>query len=198
MSSESDSQLIRRSVDTPSAFGELYDRHASAIHRYVARRLGVNYADDIMSETFLVAFERRATFDHTWEQALPWLFGIANTLMKKHNRVEARAWKGLEADSLSALPPQDLEELTSRVDAERTVRRLGRTLGRMVRRDRDVLLLYAWGDLDYVGIARALEIPVGTVRSRLNRARRLLRAEFNEELTQEVEDGRVDPAPQGA
>ena len=58
----SDSDIIRRSWENPAAFGELYDRHAATIHRYAARRAGATTADDIMSETFLVAFERRADF----------------------------------------------------------------------------------------------------------------------------------------
>ncbi|MEO6115645.1 MAG: sigma-70 family RNA polymerase sigma factor, partial [Pseudolysinimonas sp.] len=91
-----DSEIIRRSQETPAAFAELYDRHAVAIHRYASRRLG-EAADDVMSETFLVAFERRAAFDPAIEDARPWLYGIATTLLKKHRRQEARAWRGLVA-----------------------------------------------------------------------------------------------------
>jgi RNA polymerase sigma-70 factor (ECF subfamily) len=172
----SDSDIIRRSRDTPAAFAELYDRHAATIHRYAARRAGSTTADDIMSETFLVAFERRESFDLERDDARPWLYGIATTLLHKHARLEARAWKGMVADGAAALNHDAIEAVGSRIDAEVAVRTMASAIRRMPARDRDALLLYAWGDLDYEGIAQALDIPVGTVRSRLNRARRTLRA----------------------
>ncbi|HEY4226677.1 MAG TPA: sigma-70 family RNA polymerase sigma factor [Pseudolysinimonas sp.] len=193
-----DSEIICRSQETPAAFAELYDRHAIAIHRYASRRIGAA-ADDVMSETFLVAFERRAAFDQSVQDARPWLYGIATTLLKKHRRQEAQAWKGLVAGAAAekavvADGPDD------RLDAELGIRRLATAIRRMNARDRDALLLYAWGDLDYEGVARAMDVPVGTVRSRLNRARRQLRQASGrgDSATQEVEHGRADSAPQGA
>lgn len=196
----SDSDIIRRSRETPAAFSELYDRHAATIHRYAARRASAATADDIMSETFLVAFERRSDYDHDRDDAKPWLFGIATTLLKKHARLEARAWKGLVAAGAAALNPDAIEALGSRIDAEVAIRGLASAIKRMPARDRDTLLLYAWADLDYEGIAEALDIPIGTVRSRLNRARRTLRAMAGRSIApaEEVEHGRLDPASQRA
>ena len=196
-----DSEIIRRSRDTPAAFAELYDRHAVAIHRYASRRLAVA-ADDIMSETFLVAFERRDAFDEGVTDARPWLYGIATTLLKKHRRQEARAWRGLMAGG-AAEQVVAIDGPDDRLDAELVIRRLASALRRMPARDRDALLLYAWGDLDYEGVARALDVPIGTVRSRLNRARRQLRqASGRDASAKEVEhgreSGRTDSAPQGA
>ncbi len=196
-----DSEIIRRSRDTPAAFAELYDRHAVAIHRYASRRLAVA-ADDIMSETFLVAFERRDAFDEGVTDARPWLYGIATTLLKKHRRQEARAWRGLMAGG-AAEQVVAIDGPDDRLDAELGIRRLASALRRMPARDRDALLLYAWGDLDYEGVARALDVPIGTVRSRLNRARRQLRqASGRDASAKEVEhgreSGRTDSAPQGA
>lgn len=195
-----DSEILGRSRDTPAAFAELYDRHAPTIHRYAARRIGTTVADDIMSETFLVAFERRADFDLERDDARPWLYGIATTLLKKHSRLEARAWKGLVAAGIAELGTDAIEALDSRVDAEIAVRGLGSALRRMPARDRDTLLLHAWADLDYEGIAQALAVPIGTVRSRLNRARRTLHA-FADPGTapdKEVDHGRTDTASRGA
>jgi RNA polymerase sigma-70 factor (ECF subfamily) len=199
-----DSEIIRRSRDSPAAFAELYDRHAVAIHRYASRRLA-QAADDIMSETFLVAFERRAAFDESAMDARPWLYGIATTLLKKHRRQEARAWRGLLAGGAveQAVLSRGPEAQDDRLDAELGIRRLAAAIRSMAARDRDVLLLYAWGDLDYAGIARALDVPVGTVRSRLNRARRQLRQASGrnapaEEVDHGRESGRTDTAPQGA
>ena len=193
----SDSDIIRRSWENPAAFGELYDRHAATIHRYAARRAGATTADDIMSETFLVAFERRADFELERDDARPWLYGIVTTLLRKHARLEARAWKGIVAVGAAALDHDAIEAMASRVDAEVAIRGLGSAIRRMPARDRDALLLYAWGDLDYEGVAQALDIPIGTVRSRLNRARRTLRAMAGRPTpTEEVEHGRLDPASQ--
>jgi RNA polymerase sigma factor (sigma-70 family) len=195
-----DSDIIRRSRDNPATFSELYDRHAATIHRYAARRIGESTADDIMSETFLVAFERRGDFDDSRDDARPWLLGIATTLVKKHARLEARAWKGIVAAGAAELDRDAIEALGSRVDAEVAIRKLTSAIKGMPARDRDTLLLYAWGDLDYEGVALALGVPIGTVRSRLNRARLRLRASTTrgDALGEEVDHGRIDPASQGA
>jgi RNA polymerase sigma factor (sigma-70 family) len=192
-----DSEIIGQSQLTPVAFAELFDRHAAAIHRYASRRLA-EAADDIMSETFLVAFEKRSTFDATQDDARPWLLGIATVLLSKHRRQEARAWRGLVAGGAAAAADMH-DSPDERLDADLEIRKLALAIRRMPTRDRDALLLYAWGDLDYEGVARALGVPVGTVRSRLNRARRQLRQESGRKTrAEEVEHGRDDPAPRGA
>ncbi|BDZ54527.1 RNA polymerase sigma factor [Agromyces marinus] len=192
-----DNEVIERSAREPAAFAMLFDRHAKAVYRYVAQRLGDQVADDVMSETFLVAFERRSSFDLEVGDARPWLLGIATRLMRKHARVEAVAWKGMSADLAARIAPDFIEQVGSRIDAERLTRRLGNALRRLSEADRDTLLLYAWGDLNYASIAAAMRVPVGTVRSRLNRARRQLRrAAGLGTLEQETEHGRTDTAPQ--
>ena len=189
-----DNEIIRASLERPAAFAELYDRHAPAVFRYAIGRVGRETAEDITSESFLVAFDRRSAFDLAVADARPWLYGIATTLVRKHARLEARAWKGLMAAHASALPADVVSAIGSRIDAERAVRSLARAIRRLNVGDRDVLLLHAWGDLDYQGIADALGIPLGTVRSRLNRVRRLLRSES----TGEVGHGSADVTTQGA
>jgi RNA polymerase sigma-70 factor (ECF subfamily) len=190
-----DNEIIERSLKRPAEFASLYERHAASVFRYAVGRVGRDVADDIMSETFLVAFDRRASFDVHVVDARPWLFGIATTLVKKHGRLEARAWKGLLAEHASTLPMDVVEAIGSRIDAERAVGELAHAIRGLKRGDRDVLLLHAWGNLDYRGIAEALGIPVGTVRSRLNRARRLLHADVPEV---EVDHGSAHAASQGA
>ncbi|MDQ4138493.1 MAG: sigma-70 family RNA polymerase sigma factor [Actinomycetota bacterium] len=196
----SDSEIIHRSRDSPGAFAELYDRHAPAIHRYAAGRVGAGAADDVMSETFLVAFERRAAFDLAVTDARPWLFGIATTLMRKHARLEAKAWRGMNAELAAHVVVDGIAEMDAQMDARASVERLGPAIRRMNSGDRDVLLLYAWADLSYEEIAAALAIPIGTVRSRLNRARRLLRKALNrgQAPEKEVESGRAAPAAPSA
>jgi RNA polymerase sigma factor (sigma-70 family) len=194
-----DSELIERSVREPEVFATLYDRHATSVFRYAAQRLGDHAADDVMSETFVVAFERRADYDVTVLSARPWLLGIATRLMRKHVRVEATAWKGITADLAAQVAPDFIDLAGARIDAQRLTRGLAKALRRLSKIDRDTLLLYAWGDLDYASIATAMEVPVGTVRSRLNRARRQLRRAADIDTFEEEPDhGRTDAASQNA
>ena len=194
-----DNEVIERSAREPAVFAALYDRHATSVFRYAAQRLGDHAADDVMSETFLVAFEKRASYDVRVVDARPWLLGIATRLMRKHVRLEAVAWKGMSADLAAQIAPDFIDLAGARMDAQRLTRRLAKALQRLSEIDRDTLLLYAWGDLDYASIAIAMQVPVGTVRSRLNRARRQLRrAAGIETIEQETEHGRADTAPQHA
>ena len=194
-----DNEVIERSAHEPIVFATLYDRHATSIYRYAAQRLGDHAADDVMSETFLVAFEKRASYDVTVANARPWLLGIATRLIRKHVRVEAVAWKGMSADLAAQIAPDFIDQAGARIDAERLTQRLHKALRRLSDADRETLLLYAWGDLDYASIATAMQVPIGTVRSRLNRARRLLRrAAGIETIEQETDNERADTTPQHA
>lgn len=196
-----DSEIFAAARESPAAFAQLYDRHAPAVFRYVARRLDRHAAEDIASETFLVAFEKRDSFDLTFDRALPWLLGIATNLIHKRTRLEARAWRGMLASyEAGAVSVDQFEQLGARIDAERLAGVAIHAVRRMNVGDRDVLLLYAWGDLTYEEISIALRIPVGTVRSRLHRARKSLRAALNRESTpsKEEENGRAHTHPQPA
>ena len=165
-----DGAVIERSLAEPQLFTIVFDRHYRAVYGFLARRVGRSVADDLAAETFIRAFERRSSYDTSVERALPWLFGIAVNLLAHHRRSEARQLRALA--TLDA--PRPSAEGESRVDAELT-QRLVAGLEKLDDYDREVLLLYAWGELTYEEIAQALAIPTGTVRSRLNRARRKLR-----------------------
>lgn len=193
-----DNEVIERSAREPAAFAVLFDRHAISVYRYVAQRLGDHAADDVMSETFLVAFERRSSYNLEFADARPWLLGIATRLMRKYARLEAVAWKGLAADLAAQVVPDFVEQVGSRVDAERLTQRLGKALRALSADDRDTFLLYAWGELSYAAIAEAMEVPVGTVRSRLNRTRRRLRRAAGLSILEqeETDRGRTDAVPQ--
>ncbi|MEU8823761.1 RNA polymerase sigma factor [Streptomyces sp. NPDC048636] len=175
-SQDTDASLIERSRDEPEAFAVLFDRHAEAVHRYAARRLGAEAADDLMAETFTTAFQRRHGYDLARDDARPWLFGIATNLISRHRRAEARRFR-----ALAGLPvPAEHEEavadrVAARVSAQGVRRELAAAVARLSARHRDVLLLVAWADLGYEEAALALGVPVGTVRSRLHRARSRLR-----------------------
>ena len=195
-----DSNIIRRSRDSPTAFGELYDRHASVIYRYAARRAGDFAADDVTSETFLVAWEQLETYDLDRDDARPWLLGIATNLLRRHHRAEAKMLKtAAKAASREALS-DDSDRIAAQIDAKLATGRIASTLRSMAAIDRETLLLYAWADLTYEGIAVAMDVPVGTVRSRLNRARQTLRTQLNLEILDETENDheRLAAAPRNA
>ncbi|MGI5377373.1 RNA polymerase sigma factor [Streptomyces sp. CA-251387] len=174
----SDGSVIERSWETPDAFAVIFDRYADDIHRYIARRLGSDTADDLMAETFVIAFQRRRRYDLSHAHARPWLYGIATNLIGRHRREEARRLRALSR--MAALPPgrEDSgpeEAVTERLGAWETHGTVAGALAELPARYRDVLLVVAWGELDYEEAARALGVPVGTVRSRLHRARTRLR-----------------------
>ncbi|MEU1664259.1 RNA polymerase sigma factor [Streptomyces sparsogenes] len=171
-----DAALIVRSLDHPEAFARLYDRYAPDIHRYVTRRLGDGVADDITAETFLIAFRARSRYDVTRTAARPWLYGIAANLIGRHRRSEVRALRALARGGTDPVAESWVDRADSRVAAQAAQAPLAGALAGLSAGDRHVLLLIAWADLSYQEVADALRIPLGTVRSRLNRARRKVRA----------------------
>jgi RNA polymerase sigma factor (sigma-70 family) len=175
----SDAAIIAWSASDPEAFAILYDRHAATLHRYVARRLGEGVADDIVADTFLSAFRKRARFDPgTSSNARPWLYGIAANLIGKHTRSEVRMLRAYARTGADPVLTQQatFDDAFGRAESATGERDLARALATLAKGDREVLLLIAWADLSYAEVATALGIPVGTVRSRLNRARIRVRA----------------------
>jgi RNA polymerase sigma factor (sigma-70 family) len=169
-----DATLIEQSRDEPERFAEIYDRHAGPIHRYVARRLGIAAADDIVAETFLAAFHGRRRYQRQHPDARPWLYGIAANLISRQRRSEVRMLRALARSPIEPAH-DDADRSDDRLSAAAVQRDLAAALSDLAARDRDVLLLIAWADLSYHEVAEALDIPIGTVRSRLNRARNKVR-----------------------
>ncbi len=172
---DDDASVIARSREEPSLFAVIFDRHARHIHRYLARRLGPTAADDALSDAFLIAFGSRAKFDLSRPDARPWLYGIATNLVSRHRRTEVRALKLRLALGPPAAEDGHAQRVADRVTAQARAAELDRALAALRPRERDVLLLVAAEGLGYQEVADALAIPVGTVKSRLNRARAHLR-----------------------
>ena len=173
-----DEALIAASVAEPARFGELFDRHADEIYRFVARRLGPDVAADLVADVFLIAFRRRARFDPARALARPWLYGIAMNVIRGHRRAETRRLRALARAprAPAVIDGEPFEErVAERVSAQRLAPDLARALGRLSAGERDLLLLVAWGDLSFDQAAAALGIPSGTARSRLHRLRAKLR-----------------------
>ena len=162
----SDTEILIRSRTDPEAFGVLYDRHAPAVHSYLARRAGRGIADDLMSEVFLAAVQaRRRVRPHASGSALPWLYGIARNVVRAHVR------KVRPSLSTTGDPAVDWEAVDARVDASAVAGDLRRALAGLSDIECEVLLLVAWEQLTVTEAAAVLDITPTAARSRLHRAR---------------------------
>jgi len=170
-----DAASIAASLASPSAFAAVFERHHPAVHRYLARRLGVDLADELAAEAFAVAFAKRHRYDGAFENAGPWLFGIATRLAHRHWRREERELRAYARTGLDPASQPDDERVAARADSAVAGPALAAALASLTRDERDVLLLHAWEELGYPEIAAALSISLGTVKSRLHRARERVR-----------------------
>jgi RNA polymerase sigma factor (sigma-70 family) len=176
MDSESDASIVAASLAVPEAFGALFDRHARTLFRYLVRRIGPDEADSLLGEVFRIAFEKRSTYDLARENARPWLYGIATNLVAKHRRSEARRIRASARLVAQRNPPEDPgDRIAAVIDAGDLWPRVADAVTALPDGERDALLLFVWEELGYDEIAAALGVPVGTVRSRLNRARMRMR-----------------------
>lgn len=177
-----DSDAVSASLHTPAGFATIFDRHFDAVHAYLQRRVGPDLADELSAQTFLVAFDKRGGYDPAQPDARPWLFGIATNLVRRHHRDEVRQFR---AYARSAEDPvlDAFDGVEARLDASEMRRELVDALAQVPVEELDALLLYAWAELSYPEIACALDIPTGTVRSRLSRARGRIRAALGADQT---------------
>jgi RNA polymerase sigma-70 factor, ECF subfamily len=172
---DEDASVLEASAREPDRFTLIFDRYFPQVHSYVARRLGTDIADDLASETFLIAFRHRARFDSRSGVVRAWLYGIATNLIRRHRRDEVRAWRALAKLPLPTASGGHEERIVQQVTAQGTSRQLAAALAKVSARDREVLMLVALGELTYDEVAAALGIAYGTVCSRLSRARRVVR-----------------------
>ena len=164
----SDGLVIRDSTTEPALFREIFVRHHRAVWGFLARRYDGTVAEEITAATFAEAFGARARFDPARADARPWLMGIAVNLARAHRRRE-HAQLQLAARGRG----EGSDDVAGRALDRRSA--LATALLSLSQRDRETLLLYALADLSYAEIAEALGVPEGTVRSRLNRARRIVK-----------------------
>ncbi|WP_406011432.1 RNA polymerase sigma factor [Streptomyces sp. NBC_00637] len=177
-----------------AAFAELYELYATAVYNHALRLTGDwSVAEEVMSETFLAAWRGRGEVAVEGGSLRPWLFGIATNKARNADRslrrrlaflarrAEAGAGSGTGADEAVG---DFAEEVVGRIDDSRRLAEVRRVLGRLRRHEREVIALCVWGGLDYTQAAEALGVPVGTVRSRLSRARARLREIVERETRQ--------------
>jgi RNA polymerase sigma-70 factor (ECF subfamily) len=167
----SDAELIGRSVTgDAAAFVELVRRHERSVGAYLSRRAGGEAAEELLGEVWLAAFASRSTYDRSFTDACPWLFGVARNTLRRH-------WRSLRPEE----PLADMTEVAvgwdpwpavdERVDVDTLLRSALMSLRPI---ERDVLTLVAWEDLSVVDAARALSIPAGSAYRHLHQARRTL------------------------
>jgi RNA polymerase sigma factor (sigma-70 family) len=165
------------------AFGELFDRHATSVYNYLLRHTGDwSEAEDLTAAVFLQAWRRRGQVVLDRDSALPWLFGVARLVLRNAHRARKRYQAalyraGVEASGVSETDPADL--VAKRLDYECQLAALHAAVGRLPRQQREVIELCIYSDLDLQAAAVALGVAVGTVKSRLHRARRRLIGELS-------------------
>jgi RNA polymerase sigma factor (sigma-70 family) len=178
----SDAELWDLAVDGDrDGFGVLFERHARSVYNHCFRRTA-SWADaeELTSAVFVEAWRRRRDVRPTGESARPWLLGVANNLLRNHHRSLRRHRAALARLPGPGAQPDPADDVAGRLADERQMRRVLALVDRMPRRDQEVLALCAWSELTYHEAATVLGIPVGTVRSRLARARaRLAEIEGN-------------------
>lgn len=166
--------MARHAPAGNAAFVDAFERHHAEVHRFVAARAGAVRADDLAAEVFLTAYRRRRDFDPARGGMRPWLLGIAVNVLRNEARGARRRLAVL--GRVRTEPVVDgTEDIDGRLDARGAAARLNTALARLRPGDRDVFRLGAWTELTYEEIAMALRLPVGTVRSRMHRARTMLR-----------------------
>ena len=174
--SETDAVWLVRSGFEPETFEHVVDRHHARVFRYVLSRLGPDAAEDVVSETFVTAFAARGRFDpKRADSALPWLLGIATRLIARQRDMQARWFARCAAAARTSSPDgatsdDAIDRIVDRADAATLAGPLAAALATLSRREREPLLLHVLGGLSYEEVAAALDVPVGTVRSRISRA----------------------------
>ena len=191
---ESDSELwAAAQTRDDAAFGLLFERHAKPIYNYCFRRSG-NWtaAEDLLSVVFLEAWRRRDV-DVAEGMVLPWLYGVATNVCRNATRSQRRYRQALQRMPPVQPTPDFSGDIEARLDDERQMQSVLALVGRLRKEEQDVFWLCGWSELSYEEAATALHVPVGTVRSRLSRARARLR-ELGAELGHE--EGRApEPEP---
>jgi RNA polymerase sigma factor (sigma-70 family) len=170
----SDESLFRASATGDQhAFSELYERHARTIYNYLFRRLADwSEAEDLTAVVFLEAFRRRREVVVVDGKLVPWLYGIATNVLSNRRRA---IWRHRDlVAQLADQPARSAPDASARAEAAEQMRSVLERVATLPRRQQDVVALCLWSGLSYEEAAAALGVPVGTVRSRLARARAAL------------------------
>jgi RNA polymerase sigma factor (sigma-70 family) len=174
----SDQQLWMRAAQDhdADAFGQLFERHANSVYAHCFRRTGLySMAEDLTSVVFLEAWRRRQNVTFYSDSLLPWLLAVANNATRNAERTLRRNRRLLAKLPQPEVVPDIADDAVQRADQEQAMRSLLAELHGLSEPEREVLSLCDWAGLSYSEAAAAMGVPIGTVRSRLARARRHLR-----------------------
>ena len=169
-------EVMSASIDHPHRFEAVFDRYHAVVYRYLAHLAGNDQADELAGDVFVTAFTARARFDPRSGSVRAWIFGIAANIARTRARSErrgARAWE--RAGARRGDDDTSIDDAGDRMTYAAELSAVSLALEQLSDLDRQVIVLYAFGELSYPEIATALAVEVGTVRSRLNRARGRLR-----------------------
>jgi RNA polymerase sigma-70 factor (ECF subfamily) len=173
-----DSRLLERvRRGDENAFAELFARHRAAVFRYAAHMGGAGSADDIVQEVFLALLRQLSHYDASRAPLAAYLLGIARRQVFKRAAVPPPAPLDDESDAASGLESPDGNPFDDLSRAE-TVERVRAAIATLPPVYREAVVLCELNELDYATAAAVMECPVGTVRSRLHRARALLVAKL--------------------
>ncbi len=173
---DSDARLVdeMRRGDS-AALAALFDRHGDAVYTYCFRRTASwHTAEDATQTVFLELWRGRAKAAAFDDSALPWLYGIARNVCRTRDRSARRLRSALGRVRHEAAAPDHADHVVRRVDSERRMATVLEAIGELPAHERDVFELVVWAGESYAAAAVALDLPVGTVRSRLSRARHRL------------------------
>ncbi|MDQ4091108.1 MAG: sigma-70 family RNA polymerase sigma factor [Actinomycetota bacterium] len=177
MEADDDADAVEASLARPDCFGVLFDRYHGVIWAFLARTAGHDAADELTGDVFVAAFTSRHRYDRSCGTVRAWLYGIAMNIQRTRWRSDARQARALErvvGGLVSAVTP--IEAADEMLDGRHQLDQVRDAMTRLPERHQEVLTLFVWERLSYDEIASALGVEVGTVRSRLARARSELRS----------------------
>ena len=174
-----DAAIVSQSVTDAQSFSVIVERHATSVFRYLASRVDRTTSEDLLADVFEVAFAARHRYDTRYENALPWLLGIANNEVRHHRRSQMRhasmVRRVTQLQGRSNETSETIDAVATNAELTDEMQCVRRALAALNDRHRQVLVLSAGLGLSYEDIAQALDVRIGTVRSRLSRARQRLR-----------------------
>lgn len=166
----SDEDLLKASCTDAKQFNLIAERHQVGLYRFFARRYPQD-AEDLLSETWLQAYRNRASFDPASGTVRGWLFGISRNVLRTHLRAKGPILLELEPGLVDRVQPDVFVSVDQRLDAAAVSGPLREGLKALPEVERELLILTTWEELTPTEAAQVLDIPAGTARSRLHRAR---------------------------
>lgn len=176
-----DAQIIEQSLDEPDAFGLIFERYRDDVFAFVAKRLGRQAGIDITADVFLRALRIRFTYDLSRPNARPWLYGIASNLIGDalRKRSVRRRHRTSAATRLLGPIADPYDQALSDIQSRRLGPVITAALDELAEPQRAALILFAVDGLSYPEIAEYLDVALGTVKSRVSRAKHKMRSQLS-------------------